>query len=150
MVTIRDLRRWVTSVLDGQGLEGQNSSWRLIGDEVQWVLLLDGRANYLEILIGVDLQVTTRPRAPNHCAIYLPLMNLRGIFTLEEENYRDGFNLNIEMDRSLRQEKVTSVVERGIAYMKEHMEATAIRAAYKAGDLRSAIILRDVRTFLES
>ena len=142
-------KTWISDSLKVAGLRGRGSVWRMKGPEVQWIVHIDELpyGNRLGVDIGLDLQSATTLKRPTDSAVLLHLENVP--FARDFEVVA-SLDLESGLAPNRRRRELEGVATALAEYLAEHLTLDAVRAAYLAGDLRSAFIRKDARATLES
>ncbi len=149
MIETTTVKTWISDSLKEAGLRGRGSIWRLKGPEVQWVVHIDELpyGNRLGVDIGLDLQVATTPQRPTDCPILLHLENAP---LTEAYEVVPSLDLDSGLDPDRRRHELESAVRELADYLAGHLTMSAVRAAYRGGDLAAAFIHKDARAILDS
>jgi hypothetical protein len=149
MTETATVKSWISDSLKAAGLRGRGSVWRMKGPEVQWVVHIDELpyGNRLGVDIGLDLQVATTPQRPTDCPVVLHLENVP---LAEDYAVVASLDLDSGLAPDRRRQELESVARRLAEYLAEHLTLSAVRAAYRAGDLGAAFIHKGARAILEA
>lgn len=149
MTEISTVKGWIADSLKAAGFRGRGTVWRLKGPEVQWVVHIDELpyGNRLGVDIGLDLQLATTPRRPTDCPI---LLHLENVPLSEGYALVEALDLDSGLAPDLRRHELEHIARRVADYLAEHLTLSAVRAAYRAGDLGAAFIHKDARATLEA
>jgi hypothetical protein len=132
------------------GIRGRGNTWRLKGEEVAWVVHLDRLPHGDRVAIDVGCTVdpvANSPRRASDCPI---------VFHAENMTLRSGLDvvelldLESSISESTRLADVSRLGETLAQYIGHRQTLAALRAAYAAGEFRSAFISREARESLEA
>lgn len=148
MTTKSAAKTWISEGLKAAGLRGRGSTWRMKGQEVQWVVQIDELpyGNRLGVDIGLDLQSTSTPQRPTNCPVLFHLENLPAAKDL---GVVEALDLDSGLAPDRRRHELEELTRILAGYLAEHLVLTAVRAAYRAADFGSAFIRKDARAILE-
>lgn len=142
-------KSWISESLKAAGLRGRGSVWRTKGPEIQWVIHIDELpyGNRLGVDVGLELEVATTPQRPTDCPVLLHLENFP---FAKDFAVVASLDLDSGLTPDQRRQELEGVTRVLASYLAEHLTLSAVRAAYRAGDFRSAFIRKDARAILEA
>jgi hypothetical protein len=140
----------VADALERGGLKGRRSTWRLRGDDVQWVATVD-RVPHLpqvHVIVGLDLDVNSTSGA-NYCPVVTSAARLARSQGLDPLELDWALNGSTPMELPERREVIEATIERVVALLQSLRSASAVREAYASGDVELGFVRPDARAFLE-
>lgn len=142
-------KSWLSESLKVGGFGGRGAVWRMKGSEVQWVVHIDELpyGNRLGVDIGLELQPATTPHRPTDCPI---LLHLENVPVARDSAVVEALDLDSGLAPDQRRQELEDVTRALATYLTGHLTLSAVRGAYRAGDLGSAFIRKDARAILEA
>lgn len=149
MIEMQIVRTKIVDELKRAGLSGRGSTWRLIGEGVQWVVSIERLpfGSRLGVDVGLDLQTETKPSRANDCAIVIPF---EGLPIVEYSDAMRAFDLESTLDWETRLRYLEQEISALGEYLAERSTFEAVRAAYRADEFEHGFVHKDARARLES
>lgn len=154
VITAADLKSVFADAFEQAGMTSRRGTWRWSSPELTWLIELD-RSPHGE-RYGLDLGVSLNrgsvvgdPARPTDCPILMHLENLPISVDVTRADMIEALDLGSGLLDENRAGVLRSVAEAVSKYVQSTATESALRSRFRAGDLRSAFVHKDVRAVLE-